>query len=66
MTIRSRLDRKSNPRPTHLDPCPAVFPHEASTTCENVNGHEGPHVARITVAWETEPEVPPRTTAPTP
>lgn len=52
MTIPSRMDRRDAPRPKHTVPCPAVFPDQKETQCEGVKGHEGPHVARVTVEWE--------------
>lgn len=61
MTIPSRLDRRDAPRPHHAPPCPARFPGEPSTTCEGIEGHAGPHLARVTVTWVDEPA-----TAPTP
>lgn len=56
MTIPSRLDRRDAPRPKHAVPCPAVFPEQPDTHCENVQGHEGPHIARVTVEWEDRGE----------
>lgn len=52
--IPSRLSLANAPRPHHAPPCPAAFPDEPSTRCEGVEGHDGPHVARVTVTW-TEP-----------
>ena len=56
MTIPSRMDRRDAPRPKHTVPCPAVFPDQKETQCEGVKGHEGPHVARVTVEWEDRDE----------
>ena len=52
MTVPSRLDRKSHRTSPSAQPCPAVFPGEPSTQCEGREHHAGPHVARITVAWD--------------
>lgn len=49
--IPSRLSRADAPRPHPAAPCPATFPREPSTRCEGVEGHDGPHVARVTVCW---------------
>ncbi len=53
--IPSRLNRRDAPRPHHAPPCPATFPDEPSTRCEGVEGHAGPHVARVTVTWAEPP-----------
>jgi hypothetical protein len=45
-------------RPRPPGPCPAVFPGEPSTRCEGVEGHEGPHRARVSVEWETRDQSP--------
>lgn len=58
MTIPSRLDRRSAPRPHHAPPCPGtlVLDDETAAPCEGVEGHDGPHVARVTVTWVTIPD----------
>lgn len=53
MTTPSRLDRRDARRPKHTTQCPAVFPDQKETQCEGVKDHDGPHVARVTVTWET-------------
>lgn len=56
MTTPSRMDRRDAPRPKHTVPCPAVFHEQPDTRCECVEGHDGPHVARVTVTWDTHTE----------
>ena len=56
MTTPSRLDRKSHRTAPSAQPCPAVFPGEPSTQCEGREHHAGPHVARLTVSWDTQKE----------
>jgi hypothetical protein len=58
VTIASRLDRRDAPRPHHKTPCPAKFPEQPDTQCEGVKGHEGKHVARVTVEWEDRAQAP--------
>lgn len=52
--IPSRLDRQHRPGPPRFDPCPATRALDDGTEakCEGMRGHEGPHVARVTLAWE--------------
>ena len=54
MTIPSRLNRRDAPRPNHAEACHAVLmlDDETPAPCEGREGHQGPHVARLTVTWE--------------
>jgi len=54
VTVPSRLDRRSHRTAPPAKPCPTTFPGEPGTTCEGREGHEGPHVARVTVTWEDD------------
>ena len=55
MTIPSRLSPRSHATAPPAPPCPERFPGEPSTTCEGREGHDGPHVARVTVTWAEPP-----------
>lgn len=62
--IPSRLSPTNAPRPHHAPSCPATFRLDEGppAPCEGHEGHEGPHVARVTVTWADAPKPPEKET----
>lgn len=56
MTTPSRLDRHGYQRPAPAPPCHAALQLDDGSLapCEGLEGHEGPHLARVTRTWTDE------------